>query len=177
MDKQETWTQGFPVPIHGIKTCLAPVTQREWLQRYMQVIDETLRLGGIAIWLLREAKVDIEYQGNCFLLFRCSSQLFQCLLNIQRSYVEFGNSCSEKTNNPRMNRLTQLLLLTIVRSFYSKGILRGSLSLSSSPRWKYISRGFDFSPLEVDGSREQGLWHFCLLFTMVIILHVRLTWM
>ncbi|RWV82529.1 hypothetical protein GW17_00055968, partial [Ensete ventricosum] len=26
------------------------------------VIDETLRLGGIAIWLLREAKVDIEYQ-------------------------------------------------------------------------------------------------------------------
>ncbi|RRT81084.1 hypothetical protein B296_00014365 [Ensete ventricosum] len=29
----------------------------------VQVIDETLRLGGIAIWLLREAKVDIEYQG------------------------------------------------------------------------------------------------------------------
>ncbi|RWW54868.1 hypothetical protein BHE74_00038558 [Ensete ventricosum] len=28
----------------------------------VQVIDETLRLGGIAIWLLREAKVDIEYQ-------------------------------------------------------------------------------------------------------------------
>ncbi|GFS30425.1 cytochrome P450 superfamily protein [Actinidia rufa] len=27
------------------------------------VIDETLRLGGIAIWLMREAKEDIEYQG------------------------------------------------------------------------------------------------------------------
>ncbi|XP_073054047.1 abietadienol/abietadienal oxidase [Primulina eburnea] len=26
------------------------------------VIDETLRLGGIAIWLMREAKVDVEYQ-------------------------------------------------------------------------------------------------------------------
>ncbi|KAK3013505.1 hypothetical protein RJ639_010098, partial [Escallonia herrerae] len=27
------------------------------------VIDETLRLGGIAIWLMREAKEDVEYQG------------------------------------------------------------------------------------------------------------------
>ncbi|CAI9259409.1 unnamed protein product [Lactuca saligna] len=26
------------------------------------VIDETLRLGGIAIWLMREAKEDVEYQ-------------------------------------------------------------------------------------------------------------------
>lgn len=33
-------------------------------QLYLQqVIDETLRLGGIAIWLMREAKQDIEYQG------------------------------------------------------------------------------------------------------------------
>lgn len=29
----------------------------------MQVIDETLRLGGIAIWLMREAKVDVTYEG------------------------------------------------------------------------------------------------------------------
>lgn len=29
-----------------------------------QVIDETLRLGGIAIWLMREAKQDIPYQGK-----------------------------------------------------------------------------------------------------------------
>ena len=28
-----------------------------------QVIDETLRLGGIAIWLMREAKEDVKYQG------------------------------------------------------------------------------------------------------------------
>ncbi|KAL0417361.1 UNVERIFIED_CONTAM: Abietadienol/abietadienal oxidase [Sesamum latifolium] len=28
------------------------------------VIDETLRLGGIAIWLMREAKEDVEYQGE-----------------------------------------------------------------------------------------------------------------
>nr|GEU85812.1 abietadienol/abietadienal oxidase [Tanacetum cinerariifolium] len=28
----------------------------------MNVIDETLRLGGIAIWLMREAKEDVEYQ-------------------------------------------------------------------------------------------------------------------
>lgn len=27
-----------------------------------QVIDESLRLGGIAIWLMREAKQDVEYQ-------------------------------------------------------------------------------------------------------------------
>lgn len=34
-----------------------------------QVIDETLRLGGIAIWLMREAKEDIQYQGiKSFLL-------------------------------------------------------------------------------------------------------------
>ncbi|KAA8533381.1 hypothetical protein F0562_033086 [Nyssa sinensis] len=37
------------------------------------VIDETLRLGGIAIWLMREAKDDIEYQGyvipkGCFVV-------------------------------------------------------------------------------------------------------------
>ncbi|XP_057969444.1 abietadienol/abietadienal oxidase [Malania oleifera] len=37
------------------------------------VIDETLRLGGIAIWLMREAKQDIEYQGyaipkGCFVV-------------------------------------------------------------------------------------------------------------
>ncbi|XP_047340145.1 abietadienol/abietadienal oxidase [Impatiens glandulifera] len=37
------------------------------------VIDETLRLGGIAIWLMREAKEDIEYQGylipkGCFVV-------------------------------------------------------------------------------------------------------------
>lgn len=29
----------------------------------MQVIDETLRLGGIAIWLMREAKEDVQYHG------------------------------------------------------------------------------------------------------------------
>lgn len=29
-----------------------------------QVIDETLRIGGIAIWLMREAKEEIEYQGE-----------------------------------------------------------------------------------------------------------------
>lgn len=29
----------------------------------LQVIDETLRLGGIAIWLMREAKVDVTYEG------------------------------------------------------------------------------------------------------------------
>lgn len=28
-----------------------------------QVIDETLRLGGIAIWLMRETKEDVKYQG------------------------------------------------------------------------------------------------------------------
>lgn len=28
-----------------------------------QVIDETLRLAGIAIWLMREAKEDVTYQG------------------------------------------------------------------------------------------------------------------
>ncbi|KAK4767467.1 hypothetical protein SAY86_015217 [Trapa natans] len=28
------------------------------------VIDETLRLGGIAIWLMREAKVDVTYEGH-----------------------------------------------------------------------------------------------------------------
>ncbi|KAL2539688.1 Cytochrome [Abeliophyllum distichum] len=28
------------------------------------VIDETLRLAGIAIWLMREAKEDVQYQGN-----------------------------------------------------------------------------------------------------------------
>ncbi|XP_058227554.1 abietadienol/abietadienal oxidase isoform X2 [Rhododendron vialii] len=37
------------------------------------VIDETLRLGGIAIWLMREAKEDIQYQGyvvpkGCFVV-------------------------------------------------------------------------------------------------------------
>lgn len=37
------------------------------------VIDETLRLGGIAIWLMREAKEDVEYQGyvvpkGCFVV-------------------------------------------------------------------------------------------------------------
>lgn len=32
-----------------------------------QVIDETLRLGGIAIWLMREAKEDVQYQGTNFL--------------------------------------------------------------------------------------------------------------
>jgi len=31
-----------------------------------QVIDETLRLGGIAIWLMREAKEDVQYQGTEF---------------------------------------------------------------------------------------------------------------
>lgn len=30
----------------------------------MQIIDETLRLGGIGIWLLREAKEDVVYQGT-----------------------------------------------------------------------------------------------------------------
>jgi cytochrome P450 len=30
------------------------------------VIDETLRLGGIAIWLMREAKEDVNYQGTQF---------------------------------------------------------------------------------------------------------------
>lgn len=30
----------------------------------MQVIDETLRLGGIAIWLMREAKEDVQYNGK-----------------------------------------------------------------------------------------------------------------
>ena len=29
----------------------------------VQVIDETLRIGGIAIWLMREAKEDVKYQG------------------------------------------------------------------------------------------------------------------
>lgn len=28
------------------------------------VIDETLRLGGIAIWLMREAKEDVNYHGT-----------------------------------------------------------------------------------------------------------------
>ncbi|KAG9442012.1 hypothetical protein H6P81_017866 [Aristolochia fimbriata] len=37
------------------------------------VIDETLRIGGIAIWLMREAKEDVEYQGfmipkGCFVV-------------------------------------------------------------------------------------------------------------
>ena len=27
------------------------------------MIDETLRLGGIAIWLMRETKEDVKYQG------------------------------------------------------------------------------------------------------------------
>lgn len=31
-----------------------------------QVIDETLRLGGIAIWLMREATEEIQYQGIQF---------------------------------------------------------------------------------------------------------------
>lgn len=34
----------------------------------MQVIDETLRLGGIAIWLMREAKEDIQFQGTNVLI-------------------------------------------------------------------------------------------------------------
>lgn len=34
------------------------------LRSCLQVIDETLRLGGIAIWLMREAKEQVEYQGN-----------------------------------------------------------------------------------------------------------------
>lgn len=29
-----------------------------------QVIDETLRVAGIAIWLMRDAKEDVEYQGK-----------------------------------------------------------------------------------------------------------------
>ncbi|XP_052117514.1 abietadienol/abietadienal oxidase isoform X2 [Arachis duranensis] len=40
---------------------------------FCQVIDETLRLGGIAIWLMREAKEDIQYQDfvipkECFVV-------------------------------------------------------------------------------------------------------------
>lgn len=33
------------------------------------MIDETLRLGGIAIWLMREAKEDVKYQGTSNYLF------------------------------------------------------------------------------------------------------------
>lgn len=35
---------------------------------FPQVIDESLRLGGIAIWLMREAKQDVEYQGPSLLI-------------------------------------------------------------------------------------------------------------
>jgi len=37
-----------------------------WSCLHKQVIDETLRLGGIAIWLMREAKEDVQYQGTKF---------------------------------------------------------------------------------------------------------------
>lgn len=42
----------------------AKITKMEtFLISLKQVIDETLRLGGIAIWLMREAKEDVSYQG------------------------------------------------------------------------------------------------------------------
>ncbi|KAE9467057.1 hypothetical protein C3L33_01044, partial [Rhododendron williamsianum] len=40
------------------------LTQSPPAMKQLLVIDETLRLGGIAIWLMREAKEDIQYQGQ-----------------------------------------------------------------------------------------------------------------
>jgi hypothetical protein len=51
------------------------------------VIDETLRLGGIAIWLMREAKEDVNYQGiyiyiyfHFFLYIKCSHETFYLIV-------------------------------------------------------------------------------------------------
>lgn len=50
---------------------------------YVQVIDETLRIGGIAIWLMREAKEDVNYQG--IFLFH----LFEYVVSNVRRYFVF----------------------------------------------------------------------------------------
>ncbi|XP_012855758.1 PREDICTED: abietadienol/abietadienal oxidase isoform X1 [Erythranthe guttata] len=53
------------------------------------VIDEALRLGGIAIWLLREAKEEVEYQGkySTFTMTRYSTTILKIEFDSCADYV------------------------------------------------------------------------------------------